>query len=73
MTIQVGVADAVLGTITLTPQGLRCEGPEKRTLERLADDYRHVGLSDRCVIDRMLQELDGDTWAVELPEDKPAR
>jgi hypothetical protein len=72
MKVEVGVSDAVLGIITLTPRGLRVDGAEKEVLERLVDDYRRSGLGDAQLIERLLHRLQGYTWAVEVPEGPPA-
>jgi hypothetical protein len=73
MKIAVGVIDAVLGTVALTPRGLEIDGPEKETLEHLVQDFRTTGLDDQEVLQRMLARLQGYTWAAEINEDEPGR
>jgi hypothetical protein len=73
MKLAVGVIDAVLGTVALTPRGLEIDGPERQTLERLVQGFRSPGLDDEGVLRRMLERLQGYTWAAEVNEEGPGR
>lgn len=73
MKITVGVADAVLGTITSAPWGLTFDGPEKEVLRHMAEEYRDLGLGDGRIVRRMLGRLQGYTWAAEVDEGEPGR
>lgn len=54
--------------LALTPRGLEIDGHERKTLERMVQDFRSPGLGDREVVERMLAGLQGYTWAVEVDE-----
>jgi hypothetical protein len=71
MKVAVGVIDAVLGTVTLTPRGLEIDGPEREALGRLVEGFRSPGLDDEGVLRRMLDRLQGYTWAAEVDEGGP--
>jgi hypothetical protein len=73
MKVAVGVIDAVLGTVTLTPRGLEIEGPEREILGRLVRDFRSASRDDEEVLRRMLDRLQGYTWATEVNEGGPGR
>jgi hypothetical protein len=73
MKITVGVADTVLGTITSTPRGLSFDGPEKEVLGHMAEQYRGQGPGDERVVRRMLERLQGYTWADEVTEGEPGQ
>jgi hypothetical protein len=67
MKIEVGVADAVLGTVAFSPQGLKVDGPEKDVLAAMVARFRSVATSDKEAVERMLKRLQGYTWAEEVP------
>jgi hypothetical protein len=73
MKIAVGVIDAVLGTVALTPRGLEIDGPEKEALRRLVRDFRSTSRDDEEVLWRMLDRLQDYTWGAEVDEGEPGR